>query len=90
MPESGAGSEGSRSPRADVLQANVDAARDDGADHGPTVPDGAALAGPQLVRLLDDLNTARLPAWAWPLPGGVRRWDRIVHEATGGRGWPRG
>ncbi len=53
------------------------------AAHGPTVPDGAALAGPQLVRLFDDLNTARLPTWAWPLPGGASRWRRIAHEVAG-------
>ncbi|MFJ4749190.1 hypothetical protein [Streptomyces albogriseolus] len=57
--------------------------------HGPTVPDGAALAGPQLVRLFDDLSTVRLPTWAWPLPGGVSRWRRIAREVTGGR-WPCG
>ncbi|MEU1920857.1 hypothetical protein AB0H23_34605 [Streptomyces albogriseolus] len=53
------------------------------------VPDGAALAGPQLVRLFDDLSTVRLPTWAWPLPGGVSRWRRIAREVTGGR-WPCG
>lgn len=48
--------------------------------HGPTVPDGAATAGPQLVRLLHDLNTAKQPTWAWPLPGGEDQWHRIARE----------
>ncbi|WP_189710003.1 hypothetical protein [Streptomyces anandii] len=56
--------------------------------HGPTVPDGTATAGPQLVRLLHDLDTAAQPTWAWPLPGGQERWRRIAHEATAGRDWP--
>ncbi|WP_327288333.1 hypothetical protein [Streptomyces sp. NBC_01198] len=56
--------------------------------HGPTVPDGAATAGPQLARLLHGLNTAEQPTWAWPLPGGEVRWRRIAHEVTAGRGWP--
>ncbi|MET8893907.1 hypothetical protein [Streptomyces albogriseolus] len=51
---------------------------------------GAALAGLQLVRLFDDLNTARLPTWAWPLPGGASRWHRIAREVTAGRWRPRG
>ncbi|GAA3399239.1 hypothetical protein GCM10017752_67070 [Streptomyces roseoviridis] len=55
---------------------------------GPTVPDGAATAGPQLVRLLHDLNTTQQPTWAWPLPGGEVRWHRIAREVTTGRGWP--
>jgi hypothetical protein len=57
--------------------------------HGPTVPDGAATAGPQLVRLLHDLNTAEQPTWAWPLPGGEGQWRRIAREVTPGKGWPR-
>lgn len=55
--------------------------------HGPTVPDGAAVAGPRLARSLRDLDTA-VPTWAWPLPGGEDRWRRVAHEATGGREWP--
>ncbi|MFI8232484.1 hypothetical protein ACIGDI_26960 [Streptomyces sp. NPDC085900] len=57
------------------------------AAHGPAVPDGAATAGPQLVRLLHDLNTAQQPTWAWPLPGGEDRWHRIAREVTAGRAW---
>ncbi|MEU3606414.1 hypothetical protein AB0E83_13305 [Streptomyces sp. NPDC035033] len=57
--------------------------------HGPTVPDGAATAGPRLVRLLHDLNTARQPTWAWPLPGGEAQWRRIAREVTAGQDWPR-
>ncbi|MER7479579.1 hypothetical protein ABTX60_18400 [Streptomyces sp. NPDC126510] len=57
--------------------------------HGPTVPDGAATAGLQLVRLLDDVNTAEQPTWAWPLPGGEGQWRRIAREVTVGKGWPR-
>ncbi|MEU9705814.1 hypothetical protein [Streptomyces sp. NPDC047981] len=56
--------------------------------HGSTVPDGAATAGPQLVRLLDDLNTAAQPTWAWPLPGGEDPWHRIAREVTAGQDWP--
>ncbi|MFF8359865.1 hypothetical protein ACF063_41140 [Streptomyces chartreusis] len=56
--------------------------------HGPSVPDGAATAGPQLVRLLDDLNTAEQPTWAWPLPGGLTQWRRIVGEVTTRQDWP--
>jgi hypothetical protein len=56
--------------------------------HGPTVPDGAATAGPQLVRLLDDLNTSEQPTWAWPLPGGRDQWRRIAREVTSGKDWP--
>ncbi|MFI8770520.1 hypothetical protein ACIGN6_37265 [Streptomyces sp. NPDC053792] len=56
--------------------------------HGPTVPDGAATAGPQLVRLLHDLNTAEQPTWAWPLPGGEDQWRRIAREVTAGHDWP--
>lgn len=40
------------------------------AAHGPTVPDGAASADPQLASPLYDLNTATQPIWAGPLPGG--------------------
>ncbi|MFD5767755.1 hypothetical protein ACFWIN_18270 [Streptomyces sp. NPDC127049] len=58
--------------------------------HGPTVPDGAATAGPQLVRLLHDLHTTSRPTWAWPLPGGEARWELLAREATGGREWPGG
>lgn len=57
--------------------------------HGPTVPDGAATAGPRLVRLLHDLNTAEQPTWSWPLPGGEGQWHRIAREVTAGQGWPR-
>ncbi|WP_327596135.1 hypothetical protein [Streptomyces chartreusis] len=56
--------------------------------HGPSVPDGAATAGPQLVRLLHDLNTAKQPTWAWPLPGGLAQWRRIAVEVTTGQNWP--
>ncbi|WP_406859169.1 hypothetical protein ABZO31_02395 [Streptomyces sp. HUAS MG47] len=56
--------------------------------HGPTVPDGAATAGPQLVRLLHDLDAAEQPTWAWPLPGGEERWLRLAGEVTAGRDWP--
>ncbi|MFI6942713.1 hypothetical protein ACIBI4_25860 [Streptomyces sp. NPDC050418] len=55
--------------------------------HGPSVPDGAATAGPQLARRLHDLRTALRPTWAWPLPGGEERWRGIAREATAGR-WP--
>lgn len=53
--------------------------------HGPTVPDGAATAGPQLVRLLHDLNTVEQPTWAWPLRGGEGEWRRIAREVTAGQ-----
>lgn len=56
--------------------------------HGPTVPDGAATAGPQLVRLLHDLNIAEQPTWAWPLPGGEAQWRHIAHEVTTSQDWP--
>ncbi|MFE9446302.1 hypothetical protein ACFYO2_47135 [Streptomyces sp. NPDC006602] len=36
--------------------------------HGPTVPDGAATASPQLVRCLHGLNTAEQLTWAGPCP----------------------
>jgi hypothetical protein len=52
------------------------------AAHGPIVPDGTATAGPQLVRLLHDLDVAEQPTWAWPLPGGEDEWWRIAREAT--------
>ncbi|MFF9286700.1 hypothetical protein [Streptomyces griseosporeus] len=55
---------------------------------GPTVPDGAAVAGPELARRLHQLHTAQRPTWAWPLPGGQERWRRIAREATtGGTAW---
>ncbi|MBK3545863.1 hypothetical protein [Streptomyces sp. MBT60] len=57
--------------------------------HGPTVPDGTATAGPQLVRLLHDLDTTQQPTWAWPLPGGEGQWRRIAREVTAGHDWPR-
>ncbi|MEU4097629.1 hypothetical protein [Streptomyces sp. NPDC026673] len=57
--------------------------------HGPTVPDGAATAGPQLVRLLHDMNTAEQPTWAWPLPGGEAQWLRTARQVTAGQDWPR-
>ncbi len=57
--------------------------------HGPTVPDGAATAGPRLARLLHDLDTAQQPTWAWPLPGGEGAWRRIAREVTLGADWPR-
>ncbi|MEU9015778.1 hypothetical protein AB0D12_40195 [Streptomyces sp. NPDC048479] len=57
--------------------------------HGPTVPDGAATAGPQLARLLHDLNTAEQPTWAWPLAGGEGQWRRIARKVTAGQDWPR-
>ncbi|WP_457032841.1 hypothetical protein [Kitasatospora sp. P5_F3] len=56
--------------------------------HGPTVPDGAATAGPQLARLLHGLDTARQPTWAWPLPGGEDQWRRLTREVTAGQDWP--
>lgn len=56
--------------------------------HGPTVPDGATTADPQLARLLRDLDTAEQPTWAWPLPGGEDQWRRIAREVTAGKDWP--
>ncbi|MFE4687240.1 hypothetical protein ACFRNJ_41780 [Streptomyces sp. NPDC056721] len=56
--------------------------------HGPTVTDGAATAGPQLVSRLHDLNTVQQPTWAWPLPGGERQWRRIAREVTARQDWP--
>ncbi|MFJ5078584.1 hypothetical protein ACIP8Z_28820 [Streptomyces sp. NPDC088553] len=58
--------------------------------HGPTVPDGAATAGPQLARLLHDLNTKQQLTWAWPLPGGEAEWQSIRREVTAGQEWPAG
>lgn len=57
--------------------------------HGPAVPDGAATAGPQLVRLLFDLDTAEQRTWAWPLPSGEDAWHRLTREVTAGQDWPR-
>ncbi|MGW2557468.1 hypothetical protein [Streptomyces sp. NPDC001635] len=56
--------------------------------HGPAVPDGAATAGPQLVRLLHDLDSAEQPTWAWPLPGGEAQWRCAASEVTNGQDWP--
>ncbi|MET9726035.1 hypothetical protein [Streptomyces zaomyceticus] len=56
--------------------------------HGPTVPDGAATAGPQLARLLQDLDTKEQLTRAWPLPGGEAEWARISREVTADRAWP--
>ncbi|GGY61684.1 hypothetical protein GCM10010363_48930 [Streptomyces omiyaensis] len=56
--------------------------------HGPAVPDGAAVLGPRLARLLHDLDAARRPTWSWPLPGGEDRWRRIAREVTAGRDRP--
>ncbi|MFF0189157.1 hypothetical protein [Streptomyces sp. NPDC005244] len=56
--------------------------------HGHTVPDGAATAGPQLVRRLHDLDTAQQPTWAWPLPGGESGWRRIARDVTACQDWP--
>ncbi|MFF2773995.1 hypothetical protein ACFVU3_03730 [Streptomyces sp. NPDC058052] len=56
--------------------------------HGPTVPDGAAVAGPRLAGDLRELRTRTRPTWAWPLPDGEARWLRLAREATGGRDWP--
>ncbi|MFD9590735.1 hypothetical protein ACFWBM_39305 [Streptomyces sp. NPDC059980] len=58
--------------------------------HGRAVPDGAATAGPQLARSLDDLNTAPQPTWAWPLPGGESQWRRIARDVTAREDWPQG
>ncbi|MFE1443493.1 hypothetical protein [Streptomyces sp. NPDC058739] len=41
--------------------------------HGPTVPDGTAIAGPQLARVLQSLTTTERPTWSWPLPGGEQQ-----------------
>ncbi|WP_330461644.1 hypothetical protein OIB37_35155 [Streptomyces sp. NBC_00820] len=57
--------------------------------HGSTVPDGAATAGPQLVRLFHDLNVAEQPTWAWPLPGGEKQWHHVAREVTASQNWPR-
>ncbi|WP_329284202.1 hypothetical protein [Streptomyces sp. NBC_00691] len=58
--------------------------------HGPTVPDGAAGAGPRLARTLHGLRTRGRPTWCLPLPGGEAEWHRLTHEATAGRDWPVG
>ncbi|OIJ99343.1 hypothetical protein BIV25_09995 [Streptomyces sp. MUSC 14] len=57
--------------------------------HGSAVPDGAALAGPELARRLGDLHTGQRPSWAWPLDGGETRWRCLADEAAGRR-WPDG
>ncbi|MCC8477309.1 hypothetical protein LMJ41_05285 [Streptomyces globisporus] len=57
--------------------------------HGSTVPDGAATVGPQLVRLLHDLDTAEQPTRAWPLPGGESQWRHVTRQVTAGQDWPR-
>ncbi|MFE1268218.1 hypothetical protein [Streptomyces sp. NPDC058758] len=49
--------------------------------HGPTVPDGTALAGPRLARRLEELRTTERPTWSWPLPGGEARWHDLAREA---------
>ncbi|MDX2564852.1 hypothetical protein PV371_35100 [Streptomyces sp. TX20-6-3] len=56
--------------------------------HGPTVPDGAATAGPELARLLHDLSTRGRPTWCLPLPGGEAEWHRLRREVTAGQDWP--
>jgi hypothetical protein len=56
--------------------------------HGPTVPDGAATAAPQLVHRLQDLTTTEQPTSAWPLPGGETQWRRTAREVTAGQNWP--
>ncbi|MEU2075140.1 hypothetical protein [Streptomyces sp. NPDC013489] len=58
--------------------------------HGPTVPDGAATAGPLLARRLHDLGTSGRPTWCLPLPGGEAEWHRLRREVTAGRDWPAG
>ncbi|MEU4078841.1 hypothetical protein DEJ45_07900 [Streptomyces venezuelae] len=55
---------------------------------GPTVPDGTAIAGPKLARLLHDLSTRGRPTWCLPLPGGEAEWARISREVTAGHDWP--
>ncbi|GGR62541.1 hypothetical protein [Streptomyces roseolus] len=40
--------------------------------HGPTVPDGTAIAGPRLARLLTDLRFDERPTRSWPLPDALR------------------
>ncbi|MDQ0791485.1 hypothetical protein [Streptomyces sp. B3I8] len=56
------------------------------AAHGPAVPDGAATAGPRLVRLLHHVTTAHQPTWgpAQPLSGGEEQWRRVPHEVAVG------
>lgn len=56
--------------------------------HGPTVPDGAATAGPELARRLHDLSTRARPTWCLPLTGGEAEWHRLTREVTTGRHWP--
>jgi hypothetical protein len=56
--------------------------------HGPAVPNGATTAGPQLARLLHDLNTAQQRTWAWPLPGGEKQWCHIARDVTASQNWP--
>ncbi|MER6346526.1 hypothetical protein ACWC10_16500 [Streptomyces sp. NPDC001595] len=58
------------------------------ARHGSHVPDGAAVAGPRLTRVLHELRTKQQATWAWPLPGGEDRWHRVAHEVTAGQAWP--
>ncbi|MGW8601608.1 hypothetical protein ACWGLB_22050 [Streptomyces sp. NPDC055893] len=58
--------------------------------HGPTVPDGAAIVGPQLARVLHDLSTSGRPTWCLPLPGGEAEWHRLRREVTAGQDWPAG
>ncbi|MGN5381932.1 aminotransferase class I/II-fold pyridoxal phosphate-dependent enzyme [Streptomyces lasalocidi] len=57
--------------------------------HGSAVPDGAALAGPELARRLGELHTGQRPSWAWPLDGGETRWRCLADEAASRR-WPDG
>ncbi|GAA5017110.1 hypothetical protein [Streptomyces siamensis] len=57
--------------------------------HGPAVPDGATIAGPQLARRLHGLDTAAQLTWAWPLPGGQAQWRRVAREVTLRQDWPR-
>jgi hypothetical protein len=59
------------------------------ATRGSAVPDGAALAGPELARRLGALYTEQRPSWAWPLDGGEARW-RYLADETAGRRWPDG
>ncbi|MGW1249166.1 hypothetical protein [Streptomyces sp. NPDC002535] len=58
--------------------------------HGPTVPDGAAVVGPQLARVLHELSTSGRPTWCLPLPGGEAEWHRLRREVTAGLDWPAG
>lgn len=54
------------------------------AAHGPAVPDGAATAGPRLVRLLHHVTTAHQRPGARPLSGGEEQWRRVPHEVAVG------